>query len=58
MAPVVVGYEESELREKLRKLRAKWNPDEKIWIVSYRLIRDTEFESRIPEEYLNGSKRL
>jgi len=58
MAPVEVGYEEVELREKLRTLRAKWNPQEKLWMIPYRLICGTELEARIPEEYLNGSKRL
>ena len=58
MTPVSVGYEETALREKLRKLHAKWNPQKKVWLVPYHLIRGTELESRIPEEYLNGSKRL
>ena len=61
LTPIAVGYEEAELRDKLRrlrKLRAKWNPQEKLWLVPYRLIRGTELEARIPEEYLNGSKRL
>jgi len=58
LAPIMVGYEETELRDKLRKLRAKWNPQEKLWLVPYRLIRGTELEARIPEEYLNGNKRL
>lgn len=58
LTPIAVGYEEAELRDKLRKLRAKWDPQEKLWLVPYRLIRGTELEARIPEEYLNGSKRL
>jgi hypothetical protein len=36
----------------------KWNPEEKIWVVPNRLIQGTEFEARIPDEYLNGSKKL
>jgi len=58
MAPVAVGFGETELREKLRKARAKWDPQAKLWLVPYRLIRGTELEARIPEEFLNGSKRL
>lgn len=58
MAPVAVGYDETDLRERLRKLKARWDPQEKVWLVPYRLIRGTELETRIPEEYLNGSKEL
>jgi len=58
LAPVAVGYEESELRNKLRNLHAKWSPQDKLWLVPYRLIRGTDLEARILEEYLNGSKKL
>ncbi|MRR08142.1 MAG: hypothetical protein EG828_14700 [Deltaproteobacteria bacterium] len=58
MVPVAVGFGETELREKLRKARAKWDPQSKLWLVPYRLIRGTELEARIPEEFLNGSKKL
>jgi hypothetical protein len=57
IAPITVAFEETELRAKLHKMRAKWDPIAKVWLVPYRLIRGTEFESRIPEEYLNGSRR-
>ena len=50
IAPVLVNYDETELREQLRKLRARWSPEEKLWFVPYRLIRGTELEKRIPEE--------
>ncbi len=50
IVPVLVGYDETELREQLRKLRARWSPEEKLWFVPYRLIRGTELEKRIPEE--------
>jgi len=58
IAPIEVEFSETELREKLRKMRAKWDPNEKVWLVPYRLIRGTELESRIPEQFLNGEKRL
>ena len=58
LAPVVVGYEETALREKLRKARAKWDPVAKVWLVRYSKIRGTELEARIPEEFLNGSMKL
>ena len=57
IAPITVAFEETELRAKLHKMRAKWDPIAKVWLVPYRLIRGTELESRIPEEYLNGSRR-
>lgn len=47
VVPVSVAFEEMELREQLRKLRAKWDPQLKVWFVPYRLIRGTELESRI-----------
>jgi hypothetical protein len=58
IAPVSVSFGETELREKLRKARAKWDPLGKVWLVPYRLIRGTELEARIPEEFLSGAKRL
>ena len=58
IVPITVAFEEIALRAKLQKMRAKWDPDMKIWRVPYRVIRGTELEARIPAEYLNGSKRL
>jgi hypothetical protein len=58
IAPITVAFEETELRAKLQKMRAKWDPNLKIWLIPYRLIRGTDLETRIPEEYKNGSKRL
>lgn len=57
IAPIKVAFEETELRAKLQKMRAKWDPNEKVWLAPYRLIRGTELENRIPAEYLKGSKR-
>jgi hypothetical protein len=47
MAPVAVAYEETELREQLRELRARWEPQLKVWFVRYGLIRGTALESRV-----------
>lgn len=56
--PVTVGFEETVLREKLRKARAKWNPKEKVWMVAYGKVRGTELEARIPMEFIKrGNKR-
>jgi len=58
ISPVKVAFEETDLRDKLRAMRERWDPVEKLWFVPYRLIRGTDLEKRIPDEYLNGSKRL
>lgn len=44
---VSVGFEEMELRERLRSLRARWDTQAKLWFVPYRLIRGTDLETRI-----------
>lgn len=44
---VYVSFEEVELREQLRSLRARWDAQLKVWLVPYRLIRGTLLESRI-----------
>ena len=50
VVPVLVAFDEMEFRDQLRKMRAKWDPQLKVWFVPYRLIRDTELESRIAAE--------
>ena len=50
MVPVSVGYDESELRELLKKIRARWEPQIKMWFAPYRLVRDTPLEARIAAE--------
>ena len=57
LVPITVGYGETELREILRKARAKWDPQAKVWTAQYRLIRGTVLESRIPEEILGRGKK-
>jgi len=44
---VSVHFEEIELREQLRTLRARWDAQAKLWFVPYRLIRGTPLEARI-----------
>jgi hypothetical protein len=46
---VCVGFEEAELRERLRNMRARWDIHLKVWHVPYRLIRGTSLESRISD---------
>lgn len=57
MVPIEVMFEESELRERLRRMRARWDPDQKLWMVPYRLVRGTELEARIPQDFINGYRR-
>ncbi|NVN99892.1 MAG: hypothetical protein HXX17_11250 [Geobacteraceae bacterium] len=47
IVPVSVFYDEEELRQQLRRKRARWDGDLKMWFVRYGLIRGTELESRI-----------
>jgi hypothetical protein len=56
LVPITVRFDETTLREKLRKLRAKWDPETKVWLVRYGMIKRTELEARIPPEFLDGRK--
>lgn len=47
MVPVSVAFDEVELREQLRTMRARWDGQIKVWFVRYGLVRGTELESRI-----------
>ena len=47
---VSVHFDELELREQLRMLRARWDSQAKLWFVPYRLIRGTPLEERIIAE--------
>jgi hypothetical protein len=57
MVPIAVSFEEIELRERLRRMRARWDPEQKLWMVPYRHVRGTELEARIPEDFFNGCRR-
>lgn len=45
-----VHFDEIELREQLRALRTRWDPQAKLWFVPFRLIRGTPLEARIIAE--------
>ncbi|WP_243375371.1 hypothetical protein [Geotalea sp. SG265] len=47
IVPVVVAYTEKPLRDKLKAAGAKWDPQEKVWLIAYGKIRGTELEDRI-----------
>ncbi len=50
VVPVSVFYDEIDLREHLRKIHGKWDPQLKVYFVPYSLIHGTELESRIATE--------
>jgi hypothetical protein len=55
---VAVNFAEKELRDSLKAVSGKWNPEEKVWDVPYGLIRGTEVEKRIVvEEGKQGRRR-
>ncbi len=58
LVPVEVRFEEADLREKLRRIRARWDPQQKLWMVPYRFVRGTELEERIPKYFFNGTRKL
>lgn len=47
VVPVLVSFDEVELREQLRNMRARWDAQQKVWFAPYQLIRGTLLESRI-----------
>jgi len=51
LVPVHVAYDETELREQLRAMRARWDSERKLWYVRYGLIRDTPLAERLAELY-------
>jgi len=51
---VPVNFTEKKLRDRLKAVGGKWNPEEKVWNVPFGLIRGTELEERILVE---GCKR-
>jgi hypothetical protein len=51
LVPVHVAFDETELRNRLRSLRARWDAERKLWYVRYGLIRGTPLEERLVELY-------
>jgi hypothetical protein len=45
---VIVSYTETGLRDRLKKIGGRWNPEEKLWRVPFGFIRgDADLEERI-----------
>lgn len=57
MVPIEVRFEETELRERLRGIRARWDPERKLWMAPFRLVRGTDLEARIPQDFINEFRR-
>jgi hypothetical protein len=55
--PIEVKFAETELRKRLRRMGARWDPEQKLWMVPYPLVRGTELEARIPEDFISGSRK-
>jgi hypothetical protein len=51
LVPVHVAYDETELRQQLRTMRARWDGERKLWYVRYGLIRGTPLAERLAELY-------
>ena len=49
LVPVSVAYGETELRDQLRAMRARWDSQRKLWYVRYALIRGTPLAERIAD---------
>jgi hypothetical protein len=45
--PVSVAFDETELRKLLKRMRARWEPQIKMWFAPYRLICGAPLEDRI-----------
>ena len=44
---VIVHFHEKAVRDQLRAAGGKWDPEEKVWNVTYGKIRGTELEEKI-----------
>ncbi len=42
-----VGYQETELRAKLRSAQARWDPDAKLWWLPFGIVAELGLEERI-----------
>ena len=54
IVPVMVAYTEKDLRNKLKALGGKWDPEAKLWHVPYGSVRGTELEERIMADLIKG----
>ena len=57
IVPVIVSFSEKALRDRLKAVGGKWDPDEKFWFVSYGAIRGTDLEERIDVEFIKRKRK-
>jgi len=57
IVPIHLSFEEKELREQIKEGGGRWEPLTKLWLVPYRLVRDTELEAKISESFINSKRR-
>jgi hypothetical protein len=48
--PVKIGFEETDLREQMKKAGAFRNPEKKAWMLSYRRVLEMGLEGRVVDE--------
>jgi hypothetical protein len=49
LVSLAIAYDETELRQLLRRLHARWDPQRKVWFALYGRVRGTALEARIAE---------
>jgi len=47
---IKVGYDEVELRQKIKSLGAEWNKTEKVWELRFDIVRDLGLSERIVDK--------
>ena len=54
LVAVTVGFAEKEMRERLKGAGGKWDPEQKVWLVTYGAIRGTNLAKRIVADASGG----
>lgn len=57
LVPLRIGYDEKDLRERLKAVGGRWDPEAKLWYIEYGVIRGTVLEGRIAMEFLKSKRR-
>jgi hypothetical protein len=52
-----VAFEKKVLRDKFKAAGGRWDPLSKVWYVQYGIVRGTELEGRISDNFINGKRR-
>lgn len=57
IVPIHLAFEEHELRKQFKEAGGRWDPQTKVWMVPYKLVRGTVLETRISQNFINSKKR-